>query len=83
MELLQNACLIIISDNYPWLNLEENEMSLNFLLNQPNQFIKALESAAVMNQEKYTKMSLVAFDFEKTFTFNPKVLDVNLRLFGI
>ena len=74
---------VIISDQTPWLGLEEKGIGWDIGLDQPDLFIKAIETAADMDQETYTRMSEAAFDYAAAFTRNPEVLEANLKLFGI
>ncbi len=83
MESWQNACPVIISNQTPWRDLQEKGIGWDIPLNQPDLFIKAIETAAAMNHENYSKVSQAAFEFAKAFTENPEVLEANRKLFGI
>ncbi|WP_100627180.1 glycosyltransferase [Algoriphagus formosus] len=83
MESWQNACPVIISDQTPWRNLEENGVGWDISLSSPEKFVEAIERAAAMNQEEYNKMSQAAFEFAKRFTEDPEVLEANRKLFGL
>lgn len=81
MEAWQSACPVILSDQTPWRNLEAKGIGLDIALDQPEQFIKAIETAAAMDQESYTRMSEAASAYAQAFTSNPEVLKANRKLF--
>ena len=83
MESWQHGCPVIISDQTPWRNLEEEGIGWDIPLDQPEQFIQAIEKAAAMTQEDYQKMSKAAFEFAKRFSEDPEVLEANRKLFGL
>lgn len=83
LESLLAGCPVIISDQTPWRDLQEKGIGWDISLDQPDQFIKAIETAAAMDQESYSRMSHAAFEFAEAFTGNPEVLEANRRLFGI
>jgi glycosyltransferase involved in cell wall biosynthesis len=83
LESLLAGCPVIISDQTPWLDLPEKGIGWDIPLDQPDQFVKAIETAAAMDQEDYDRMSNAAFKFAKDFTNNPQVLEANRKLFGI
>jgi glycosyltransferase involved in cell wall biosynthesis len=83
IESWSNGCPVIISDQTPWRNLEEKGIGWDISLNEKSKFIKAIEEAASMNQEDYSRMSEAAFDFAKSFRENPAVLEANRKLFNL
>ena len=83
LESLLGGCPVIISDQTPWRGLEEKGIGWDIPLSEPEKFIKAIETAAAMDQETYNQMSQAAFEFAKAFTNNPEVLEANRKLFGI
>lgn len=83
LEALSAGCPVIISDRTPWRDLQEKGIGWDISLDQPDQFIKAIESAVAMDQESYAKMSKAAIEFGKDFTENTEVIDANRKLFGI
>jgi glycosyltransferase involved in cell wall biosynthesis len=83
IESWSNGCPVIISDQTPWRNLEEKGIGWDISLKEKSKFIKAIEEAASMNQEDYSRMSEAAFDFAKSFRENPAVLEANRKLFNL
>lgn len=83
LESLLAGCPVIISDQTPWSALEKKGIGWDISLDQPDQFIKAIETAAAMDQDSYTRMSQTAFEYAEAFTTNPEVLEANRKLFGI
>jgi|SRR5665647_49837 len=81
MEAWQNACPVIISDQTPWRDLDARGIGWDIALNQPEQFIRAIETAAAMDQVHYLKMSQAASAFAQAFTNDPAVLEANRKLF--
>ncbi len=81
MESWQNGCPVIISDQTPWRNLQEKMIGWDIALDQPQQFIHAIETAAAMDQEDFTRMSKAATDYAQAFTSDPAVLEANRKLF--
>lgn len=83
LESLLAGCPVIISDQTPWRDLQEKGIGWDIPLDQPGQFIKAIETAAAMDQDSYIRMSQTAFEYAEAFTGNPEVLEANRKLFGI
>lgn len=81
LESLLSGCPVIISDQTPWRDLEAKNIGWDIPLDQPEQFIRAIETAAAMNQESFGQMSQAASAYAQTFTSNPEVLDANRKLF--
>ncbi|MEY4293066.1 MAG: hypothetical protein RIQ61_1464 [Bacteroidota bacterium] len=78
-----NGCPVIISDQTPWRNLEEKGIGWDISLADASKFIEAIEKAASLSQEAYSRMSKAAFDFAKSFTENPAVQEANRNLFNL
>ncbi len=78
-----NGCPVIISDQTPWRNLEEAGIGWDISLADTSKFTDAIEKAASLDQIAYTQMSEAAFDFAKSFTENPAVLEANRNLFNL
>ncbi|MCH6201333.1 glycosyltransferase [Aquiflexum sp. LQ15W] len=83
LESLSAACPVIISDSTPWRGLREKGIGWDIPLNQPYQFVRAIETAVSMDQETYDKMSQAALSFAKEFAADPEVLESNRKLFGL
>jgi len=83
LESFLSACPVIISDQTPWRNLEEAGIGWDISLADTSKFTDAIEKAASLDQAAYTQMSKAAFDFAKSFTENPAVLEANRNLFNL
>lgn len=83
LEALMAGCPVIISDQTPWKDLNAKGIGWDISLEEPDQFVNAIEFAAVMNQFDYDKMSNSAFSFAKSIITNPEVMNANRKLFGI
>lgn len=83
MEAWQNGCPVIISDRTPWRDLEAKGIGWDISLDNPELFIKAIETAAAMDQDSFALMSKAAVAYAQTFTGNPAVLEANRKLFKI
>ena len=57
VEAMQSGLIPIISDQTPWVNLEENSAGWSLDLTDINGFIKAMDTLYEMDSEKYTKLS--------------------------
>ena len=81
LESLSAGRPVIISDQTPWRNLHGKMIGWDIALDQPQQFIHAIETAAAMDQEDFTRMSKAAVDYAQAFTSDPAVLEANRKLF--
>ena len=81
LEAFTAGCPVIISDQTPWRSLEPKGIGWDIPLDKPEQFVRAIESAAAMDQESFNRMSLAAKTFAKEFTSDPAVLDASRKLF--
>lgn len=83
LEAFMAACPVIISDRTPWRGLKEKGIGWDIALRHPDQFIQAIETAALMDQETYTRMSQAALGFAEAFVADPGILESNCKLFGL
>ncbi|WP_029035319.1 glycosyltransferase family 4 protein [Salinimicrobium terrae] len=81
MESWQNACPVIISDQTPWADLKSKKTGFDIPLKEEEDFIKAIEQAACMDQSEYDVWSKNAFDFAKAYCNDPKAVDASRELF--
>lgn len=81
MEAFQNACPVILSDQTPWSELEQNRLGWDIPLNKPADFISAIEKAASMDGETFDEWSLNSFSFAKEFSNNENIVTANRALF--
>lgn len=82
MESWQNGCPVIISDRTPWENLQEQQVGFDIALEQPSDFIAAIEQAASMTDMEFQEWSKASFEFAKAKTQDPQSLQKYRELFG-
>ena len=83
VEGLTAGCPVIIGNRTPWHNLESKKCGWDIPLEQEDQIIAALNSAAAMNQEKYNEWSSAASDFALQIHENKKTIEDHHLLFDI
>lgn len=81
LESLSYGRPVIISDQTPWLDLEEKEIGWDISLDNPERFAEVIRMCADMNQETYNNMSKKAFDYAKALVSNPEIIAQNKALF--
>jgi len=74
VESLLSGCPVIISDQTPWTDLEENNAGFSIPLNDRKKFVEAIRYAADMDQSAFSKKSKAANDYIC------KKIDLNLVL---
>lgn len=52
-EALSAGCVCILSDQTPWLNLEENNVGYALKLDENDKFVKDIEKYCLMNEEEF------------------------------
>lgn len=75
------GCPVIISDQTPWKNLQQKGIGWDLNLNDKEKISDVFMEAARMSNENYHSMSKTAFEFSKSVTSDPKVLEQNHQLF--
>jgi len=81
LEAFQAGCPVILSNQTPWLDLEKKKIGYDISLDNPKDFIFAIEAFANMELEDYHQWSLNAFQFAKDFCNNKEILQENRELF--
>jgi glycosyltransferase involved in cell wall biosynthesis len=81
LEAFQAGCPVILSNQTPWLDLEKKKIGYDISLDNPKDFIFAIEAFANMALEDYQQWSLNAFQFAKDFCNNKEILQENRELF--
>lgn len=76
------GCPVIISDQTPWRDLEEKKIGWDISLNQPEQFIKAIKTAAAMKQDEYNVWANAAWQYAKDFIQTSNLKEKYLKLFS-
>jgi glycosyltransferase involved in cell wall biosynthesis len=72
---------VIISDQTPWLNLEEKNIGFDISLASESKFVAAIESCIDMGREEYTLKSDSAYNFAKTYAANSDSIELSRELF--
>ncbi len=81
MESWQNGCPVIISDQTPWRKLKKDKLGYDIAIKNEKDFNEAITHFINMSQEEYAQWSKSSFDFAKTFSENPNVVEQNKALF--
>jgi glycosyltransferase involved in cell wall biosynthesis len=72
---------VLISDQTPWLKLEEKMAGWDLSLNRPETFKKAIEDAAGWDQHCFDQWSHAAWNYASRFIQDPERKSSYLRLF--
>ncbi|MDP4269189.1 MAG: glycosyltransferase family 4 protein [Bacteroidota bacterium] len=83
LEALSCGCPVIISDMTPWKGLIDKNLGWDIPLNDPDGFVRAIETAAKMEQAVYQEWSSAASEYARIFCENPEVIAENRRLFDL
>lgn len=81
VEAFAAGCPVIISDQTPWRNLEQKKLGFDIPLNAPEQFVAAIEKAAVLNQLEFDKLSNNAFNAALHIYADTAAVEQNRALF--
>lgn len=81
IESLVAGCPVLISDQTPWRNLEQEGVGWDLPLNRPELFKEVLQDCIDMGNEEYIKMSQKAREFGIMRSNDEKVLNANRNLF--
>ncbi|MBP7435955.1 MAG: glycosyltransferase family 4 protein [Bacteroidales bacterium] len=82
-EALIGGCPVIISDQTPWRNLEEQKVGWDINLTDTDSFIKTIQYCVYMNNSEYTFFSRQAFNYGKKASNNMYDILNYEKLFGI
>ncbi|QII82447.1 glycosyltransferase [Jeotgalibaca arthritidis] len=82
-EALVGGCPVIISDQTPWLQLEEKNVGWDIALGEKDRFISAINEAIKMSNEDYQIISHKAFEYGKEKSTNKDSIMKTLSLFEI
>lgn len=72
---------VLISDQTPWHNLEEQEMGWDLPLSEPAQWVAAIRAALAMDQQTYERWSRSAHDFAQRYVEGQRLLERYIDLF--
>ena len=73
---------VIISDQTPWKDLQNQQIGWDLPLDQPAAFAEAIAQAAMMSQEQYGRWSAQAQAFARDFVEKAGLEAAYLRLFS-
>jgi glycosyltransferase involved in cell wall biosynthesis len=81
MESLSAGVPILVSDQTPWRELQNRGLGWDIPLNQPENFVKAIEAAAQFSGMQRRQMKLYCLDFARQKADDPSALKLNRALF--
>lgn len=73
---------VLISDQTPWQNLQDQQIGWSLSLNHAEKFTHAIEEAAFWNQETFNRYCENAWKYANIFTSNPQLLSPYYQLFS-
>lgn len=73
---------VLISDQTPWLQLTEKKVGWDLPLNDPNQFIRAIETAAEWDQGSYEEWAHSTWKFANDFLSSNSIKEQYYQLFS-
>lgn len=82
-EALIGGCPVILSDQTPWRNLEQNLIGWDIELHNEEKFIEVLKKCVEMDDKEYQKRSRSAFDYGKESSNNNKDIRQYKELFEV
>lgn len=82
VEALANGCPVILSDQTPWLNLQEKGIGWDIPLNDQTQWQQVLQCCIDMNSEEFRQMSEQAAAFGRKVVGNVETIERNRELFA-
>jgi glycosyltransferase involved in cell wall biosynthesis len=74
---------VIISDQTPWQNLENQEVGWDIALDNQQKWLEAIEYAANMEQEEFDEWCRNAWDYAHDFIHHSGLKEKYLRLFSL
>jgi glycosyltransferase involved in cell wall biosynthesis len=80
-EALASGCLVLISDQTPWRDLEEEGVGWALPLADPKRFEAALQQCIDADDATYSKFTARATQYARRFLENPELVEANRRLF--
>ncbi|MFB4163887.1 glycosyltransferase family 4 protein [Alteribacillus sp. JSM 102045] len=82
-EALIGGCPVIISNQTPWIGLEEKNIGWDIKLKDEVNFVNALQYCVNMDNEEYKFMSKKAFHFGRENSNNQEEIEKNFYLFTL
>jgi glycosyltransferase involved in cell wall biosynthesis len=81
-EALIGGCIVITSNQTPWLNLEQERVGWDIPLEKTSDFSKAIQTCIDMNKAEYSEYSLNAYNFGMNKSNDIKIKDAYINMFG-
>jgi glycosyltransferase involved in cell wall biosynthesis len=81
LEALSAGCPLIVSDQIPWHEAEENNVGWLIPLSERQRWLELLKRAAAMNSIEYCEMSARAKSFAEVRLKDPQIEEATVRLF--
>jgi glycosyltransferase involved in cell wall biosynthesis len=82
MESWQHGLPVLISDQTPWKNLQEQNIGKEIPLNTPKTFVNYLDSFGEMNLQAYREMEKSCLQFAEHYLTSSGVIEENMLLFS-
>jgi glycosyltransferase involved in cell wall biosynthesis len=73
---------VLISDQTPWLLLNEKKVGWDLPLDNPTAFNTAIEEAAIWNQQQFDEHAYSAWQYAHEFITNPTLIEQYNKLFA-
>lgn len=73
---------VLISDQTPWLHLQQANAGWDLPLSKPDEFAAVLQQVASFNQEEFDRVAKGAWTYAHTFISNPQLNLPYLKLFA-
>jgi glycosyltransferase involved in cell wall biosynthesis len=73
---------VLISDQTPWLQLEQQQLGWDLPLDSPDRFTAAIETAAAWDQASFTLWGTKSWEYAKNFIENRGLKQQYLQLFS-
>lgn len=80
-EALLAACPLVISDQTPWIKLEDSGVGYDISLEKVSDFKSAINEIIAMNQEKYVLMSNMAYEYGVQKIKSQDSIEAHIKIF--
>jgi glycosyltransferase involved in cell wall biosynthesis len=72
---------VLISDQTPWINLEQAACGFDLPLSNPLAFVEKLEDWAELDEERFQSLALKSFEKAQQFCEDPELIAASKALF--
>ena len=83
IEAMANACVPIISDKTPWINLTTLNVGFDINLSNPEQFTTTINNLASIDETTFNEMAKNAFLYAQQITNNQSLTEQYKQLFQL